>query len=467
MPMDISLVTLIAWLFTGILAFAVFQFAIIYKQQKEDIFLYYVLYLSLSLLLFLVRIMYDFYHPNAIFEKAFPNAVEAIVKAQFWAYALFIGHALGLSLMSKAVNMVYKTILWCTPVYVFVLLVFLLIGYQAGWLKFFKLSFTLITFISAMILLVQFFSNIKRPFFRYIIIGAFTSIVITLISFVYKSFAITSFVGLTDLQSTIGVIGTNVIFLTLALGHRLKELYIERQNAMIATATKEQELKHLKREQELEKFKSITEGRQRERSRIAAEMHDDIGPTLSTLSLFSQVIKDRLPEATDVKLNTAAENIYKSAFRLNNELREVIWSLSDSEMGLKNVKQRLEILASDLLTPRNIQWQMVSNFEDSDEYISGFFKKNLLLIYKECLHNAAKYSNASRVFIECNIREDEITMNIRDDGKGFDIATIRKGLGLQNIQQRTTDTNGELTIESIVEKGTRITCTWKLADTIA
>jgi len=90
-------------------------------------------------------------------------------------------------------------------------------------------------------------------------------------------------------------------------------------------------------------------------------------------------------------------------------------------------------------------------------------RKNLLLITKEAINNIAKYSGASEAFITFNQQGNEVLLNIRDNGKGFDKTVTGHGNGLGNIEQRCRQLNGIFMIESGTGKGVTITCRFPIA----
>jgi len=86
-------------------------------------------------------------------------------------------------------------------------------------------------------------------------------------------------------------------------------------------------------------------------------------------------------------------------------------------------------------------------------------RKNIYLIFKEAVNNAAKYSNTQKIEINAVLRNNELKLVIKDFGKGFDESVVKKGNGLDNIQHRAKELNGQITITTVTGSGTDITLT--------
>jgi signal transduction histidine kinase len=89
-------------------------------------------------------------------------------------------------------------------------------------------------------------------------------------------------------------------------------------------------------------------------------------------------------------------------------------------------------------------------------------RKNIFLIFKEAINNAAKYANATRVEVELNYQNKQFRLFIKDNGIGFDSQTVKRGNGLKNMEKRAAEINGELITDSTLGKGTCLTLTCKL-----
>ena len=83
-------------------------------------------------------------------------------------------------------------------------------------------------------------------------------------------------------------------------------------------------------------------------------------------------------------------------------------------------------------------------------------RKNLFLIFKETINNAAKYSEASEVAISLQQQDHALIVSIKDNGRGFDEQTIKAGNGLRNLRERAKEINAKLELYSIIGRGTEV-----------
>jgi signal transduction histidine kinase/ligand-binding sensor domain-containing protein len=193
---------------------------------------------------------------------------------------------------------------------------------------------------------------------------------------------------------------------------------------------------------------------ERLRTRIASDLHDDIGSSLTHIAILSEVAASRL--------NGAGADIRKPLTDIGNTSREVIDSLSDVVWAidprkdhLSDLSHRMRRWASDLLTSRNI----VVRFESAelDVSLNAEIRRELFLIFKEAIHNLARHSDCSMAAIFLSSTRDEIRMEIRDDGRGFDPVNVHRGHGLPSMRARAARLNGICEVQSRPGEGSVIT----------
>lgn len=191
------------------------------------------------------------------------------------------------------------------------------------------------------------------------------------------------------------------------------------------------------------------------RTRIATDLHDDIGATLSSISMYSQVVKNQLKEKNP-QLENVLDKMGENSRDMVNSMSDIVWTINpDNDDGVK-LLGRMENYATDICAAKNIRL-----FFDKDEKLKTTIlplehRKNIYLIFKEAVNNAVKYSNAQNIWVHLTIRNKKFSMTIKDDGKGFDERTIKKGNGLKNLQMRAEEIKGAVTIDSSAEKGTSV-----------
>jgi signal transduction histidine kinase len=183
---------------------------------------------------------------------------------------------------------------------------------------------------------------------------------------------------------------------------------------------------------------------QYERQRISAEMHDDIGASLSGIRLLTEMTK------TKVKDQLAAEEvekIYKSVGDISSKMREVIWSLNAENDSLSNVVSYIQKQMRQWL--ENYPCQLIVELPETIPVVelNGETRRDILLIVKEAIHNIIKHSGANKISIDMHCNERDLIIIIADNGKGI----ISKnddgsGNGMRNMRQRVEKLNGKIFI---------------------
>jgi signal transduction histidine kinase len=191
---------------------------------------------------------------------------------------------------------------------------------------------------------------------------------------------------------------------------------------------------------------------ERMRVRIASDLHDDIGSSLSSIALVTDVVRKNLTghEAQRQQLDDAS----RAARHTADALKDIVWVINPEHDKLDDIVLRMKDGAAKLLT--DTQYSFMCDHETMARVLDMEFRRNLLLIYKEVLNNIAKYAHASKVSIEIGEQDDCLYLRIADDGIGFDPETVRKGNGLKNLRMRAKNMGGTIAITSKPQKGTTI-----------
>ena len=187
------------------------------------------------------------------------------------------------------------------------------------------------------------------------------------------------------------------------------------------------------------------------RNRIASDLHDDIGSTLNSISVYSEVAKND-PVKRDMSLSMIGE----SSRKVIDAMSDIVWTINPDNDNFEKVILRMRSLAYNLLRARNIEFAFKADETLNKLTLSLEKRRNFYLIFKETLNNLVKYSNAKRVLITLSHHSNTITLIIRDDGLGFDTSKKYNGNGLTNIRKRAKEINAQLNIESGEGIGTNI-----------
>lgn len=194
-----------------------------------------------------------------------------------------------------------------------------------------------------------------------------------------------------------------------------------------------------------------------ERLRISRELHDDLGSTLSSISVYSDVAKNRALRNAG---NEEVLNKISFASRdLIDKMSDIVWSLNPGNETVDQLKNRMIAFAAMILSPNGI----LSRFDFDDELLNLNLppekRKNLFLIFKEAIHNVVKHANAKNVLVTFKREGHGLVMEISDDGSGFPPLKNGNGLGgngLNNLKSRARDIGGEFSIENNENAGATV-----------
>ena len=196
------------------------------------------------------------------------------------------------------------------------------------------------------------------------------------------------------------------------------------------------------------------------RNKIASDLHDDLGATLSSISIMSELVnqqvKDRSPEASSLleKIGSSSRNMIES-------VNDMVWAINPLNDSFENIIKRMRTFASEIFGAKDIAFHFDFDKNILQSKLKMEMRRNLYLIFKEAVNNAAKYSQAANAFVMIWNRENNLKMTIRDDGSGFEMNTVKSGNGLLNMQQRAVLMKARFNLESIPGKGTLVELEFK------
>ena len=203
---------------------------------------------------------------------------------------------------------------------------------------------------------------------------------------------------------------------------------------------------------------------ERERMRIARDMHDEIGSKLTKLSFLSE--HARMDTNSGGPLAGKLEAIAGTSRDLLQTMDEIVWVVNPRNDTLENLAAYLSHYASEYFQNTRVECDMRLPRAIPDHPLSSEARHNLFLAFEEALNNVLKHSDASKVKIEMSI-SPEFEIKITDDGRGFDLPENgtgqadshngRGGNGLKNMRQRLEDIGGECRIRSQPGAGTTVT----------
>ena len=200
---------------------------------------------------------------------------------------------------------------------------------------------------------------------------------------------------------------------------------------------------------------------ERVRTRIATDLHDDIGASLSRMAILSEVVKQQNGHhAQSAQLLT---DIADSARSLVDSMSDIVWSIDPRRDDLQHVVARVRQYASDVLDAQGIVWQFTAPADLATIKLDPDQRRHLYLILKEAINNIAKHSHCRTATIALQVQGNQLTAEVRDDGSGFALASndtaslpTRGGNGLKNLHVRAHELGGTLQLDSAPGQGTRL-----------
>jgi two-component system sensor histidine kinase UhpB len=187
------------------------------------------------------------------------------------------------------------------------------------------------------------------------------------------------------------------------------------------------------------------------RNKIASDLHDEVGSTLSSISIFSEVAQQQSKEVIPL-LNTIRDNSRK----MLEAMGDIVWTINPENDQFEKIIVRMRNFAFELLGARKIEFEFIADEDVSQLKLPMEVRKNLYLIFKEASNNLVKYSEANKAYFSVTEEKGWLTMVISDNGRGFNLAEAVSGNGLESMKHRAKDIGAMLHIQSQPGKGTSI-----------
>ena len=192
------------------------------------------------------------------------------------------------------------------------------------------------------------------------------------------------------------------------------------------------------------------------RNKIASDLHDEVGATLSSISLSIRTIKRRLGEKAP-EVDDILNKITSAADETGHNLRDTVWTINPENDTLDKIFDRVRSFALTILMAQDIVLHFKNEIDMSKNIkISMEQRRNIYLIIKEAINNIAKHSKAQNAWIVITQETDGIRMIIKDDGVGFVMNEQFDGNGLKNFKKRAAESFVDFNMTSIPSQGTTI-----------
>lgn len=190
------------------------------------------------------------------------------------------------------------------------------------------------------------------------------------------------------------------------------------------------------------------------RMRVATDLHDDLGSSLSRISILTELAKRKREERI-------LDEIGDTARGLVDALGDTIWAIDPRRDDLQSVMTRVRHFAADVLEAKSIVLDFETQPSLAGLHLTPEKRREVYLILKEAIHNAARHSSATRVLVRAEVEGSRVRISVTDDGVGMRAAR-EDGHGLHSMHARATRAGGSLRIHGEPGAGTRVDVTLPL-----
>jgi signal transduction histidine kinase len=189
------------------------------------------------------------------------------------------------------------------------------------------------------------------------------------------------------------------------------------------------------------------------RENISSDLHDEIGSTLSSIAILSEALQKKTEQGDN---HQSIGVITERTRQVMDTMSDIVWSINPMNDEMAIVLLKMREFAAETLEAKEI----VLHFHTDDVLpalrLSIEQRKDFYLFFKEAINNAAKYAQASQIWIKIYKFNQGIQLEIQDNGKGFDATQTIPGNGLQNMRERTQRMRGRMELDTLPGMGTRI-----------
>jgi ligand-binding sensor domain-containing protein/two-component sensor histidine kinase len=192
---------------------------------------------------------------------------------------------------------------------------------------------------------------------------------------------------------------------------------------------------------------------ERVRTRIATDLHDDIGSSLTQIAIMSEVARRNGAGAHAAE---PLERIADLSRELVDSMSDIVWAINPRRDHLGDLAHRMRRFASDVLTGAGAEMEFWTPVERADALLGAEVRREVFLIFKESINNAARHSGCKHVEVQLNLEGSHLLLSVQDDGRGFASQADGQGHGLASMRERARRLGGQLEISSEAGQGTHV-----------
>lgn len=429
--------------FQGILCFQVILFLILYFITRRNYLLIYSLFLLSAAAYFFINAPATFFNipEDEVWNSSWYNNFNTpVIIIMNFLYLLFLRFFYIDIAAEKKSLAVFRIALWSVPVLIiiFVVLASLKVNRQ--------IIFYIVNLISIFpaVTVILHISKHQYPFSKLLVWGLIcyiTGTLLTLLMNILRNYGAEHLLtyGYPLLFIRLGIL-SDMIFLLVAMLQKWhwqeKQLVLEKIQSQLA----------------VEQF----------RNKISAELHDDIGSTLSGIAMYSHLTKEQLKLDDKRGIENSLDIMEQSSVQMVNKLYDIVWLNNPQQDSLQKLTDKLEEYARQMASAKNMEVKIEVYERMAELSLPVEQRRNIYLFCKEAINNAVKYSNGTALELVIKETNGILEFSIGDNGKGFDTLTVKRGNGLDNMQRRADEMGAKLFLESKKDEGARLSLQMKI-----
>ncbi len=231
--------------------------------------------------------------------------------------------------------------------------------------------------------------------------------------------------------------------------YRYRTARLREVNSALAEAQRAEEALGRSRAERLAELERV-------RKRIATDLHDDIGSSLTRISLISEVAQRQIGDGK-VPANGPLSMIAGLSRELVDSMSDIVWAINPSKDHLSDLTGRMRHFASDVFTARQIEFRFAAPSTENDIKVGANVRRELFLLFKEAVNNTVRHSGCTDAGIDFQAQPDALVLKVTDNGQGFDVSRQSNGHGLTSMRERTEALGGRFEVVSSNGLGTSLT----------
>ena len=245
----------------------------------------------------------------------------------------------------------------------------------------------------------------------------------------------------------LGLLAATIFIAFLVVKNYRRKKVIAQQNE----ALKKQQLEQLLKEQEIKGIDAMLKGQETERKKIAEELHDSLGSSLSTLKLYVDSLSQEQNGEAFQKHHAKAEKLLDETYQ---QVRKIAHNKNAGVLINKGLVPAVRAAANRISYAKKLNIEVMD--VGLNERLENSVEIAIFRSIQELLSNTVKYADASEVVVQITQHDDALNIVVEDNGKGFEPEKTPYGMGLTNIQNRLDKLNGEMNIDSSPGNGTTV-----------